>query len=61
MKTTKDLASALTHYEMALPAGNKLDLEVSEIIRVKGQKIKSFEIFFDTAKLNAFMAKINDN
>ncbi|MBI1342423.1 MAG: hypothetical protein GC171_05750 [Terrimonas sp.] len=54
-------ASALTHYHMAIPSGDKLTLEVSEIINIKGQKIKSFEIYFDTAKLNAFMAKMNKN
>ena len=54
-------ASALTHNQTALPTGDKLNLEVSEIIRAKGQKIKSFEIFSDTAKLNAFMAKMNNN
>jgi ketosteroid isomerase-like protein len=59
--TEGDNASALTNYQMAIPAGDKLDLVVSEIIKVKGQKIKSFEIYFDTAKLNAFMAKASNN
>jgi len=59
--TEGDKASALTHYQMAIPAGDRLDLEVSEIINVKDQRIKSFEIYFDTEKLNAFMAKMNNN
>jgi len=54
-------ASALTRYQMAIPTGDKLDLDVSEIIHVKGQKIHSVEIYFDAAKLNEFMVKMNNN
>lgn len=59
--TEGDKASALTRYQMAIPTGDKLDLDVSEIIHVKGQKIHSFEIYFDTAKMNEFISKINNN
>jgi len=55
-----DKASVLTLYQMAIPTGEKFDLDVSEIINVRGQKISSFEIYFDTAKLNAFMSKMNN-
>lgn len=54
-------ASALTVYDLALPTGDKLTLNVSEIIAVKGQKIDSFEIYFDTAQFNEFMSKMNNN
>ena len=56
--TEGDSASAVTNYKMALPTGDKLDLDVSEIVEVKGQRIKSFKIYFDTAKMNEFMAKM---
>jgi ketosteroid isomerase-like protein len=59
--TEGETASVLTSYQMAIPTGDKLDLDVSEIIEVKGQKIKSFEIYFDTAKLNSFLSKMNNN
>ena len=57
----EEQASALTMYELELPTGDKLALNVAEIIRVKGQKIDSFEIYFDTAQFNEFMSKMNSN
>jgi len=54
-------ASALTNYELVLPTNDKMKLEVAETISVKGQKIDSFEIYFDTVKFNEFMAKMNNN
>lgn len=54
-------ASALTNYELVLPTNDKMNLEVAETISVKGQKIDSFEIYFDTVKFNEFMAKMNNN
>lgn len=49
-------ASALTNYNLAAPNGKKLDLDVSEIVGTKDGKINYFEIYFDTAKFNQFMA-----
>jgi len=54
-------ASALTNYELVLPTNDNMNLEVAETISVKGQKIDSFEIYFDTVKFNEFMAKMNNN
>jgi len=54
-------ASALTSYELVLPTNDKMNLEVAETISVKGQKIDSFEIYFDTVKFNEFIAKMNNN
>lgn len=51
-------ASTLTTYELALPTNDMMNLDVAETISVKGQKIDSFEIYFDTAKFNEFMAKM---
>lgn len=51
-------ASALTNYELSLPTGEMMNLDVAETISVKGQKIDSFEINFDTVKFNEFIAKM---
>lgn len=52
-------ASALVDYEMALPSGEKLHIEFSEILTVKAQKISSIKVLFDTAKFNEFLSKIS--
>ncbi|MBM4309237.1 MAG: nuclear transport factor 2 family protein [Deltaproteobacteria bacterium] len=54
-----DQASALVDYKMALPSGDTLDIEFSELIKVEGQKISSIKVLFDTAKFNEFLSKIS--
>lgn len=42
-------ALALTHYELKHPGGNIFSSDVAEIFTVKNGKIKTFEIYFDSA------------
>jgi ketosteroid isomerase-like protein len=42
-------ALALTHYELKHPGGNTFSSDVAEIFTVKNGKIKTFEIYFDSA------------
>ena len=56
-----DQASALVDYKMALPSGETLEIEFSEIIKVKDQKIASIKVLFDTAKFGEFLSKIPRN
>lgn len=54
-------ASVTALYQLMARSGERFDLETAEFIEVSDQKIRSFEIFFDTARLNAFMGKIKNN
>ncbi|HEY7162370.1 MAG TPA: nuclear transport factor 2 family protein [Acidobacteriota bacterium] len=42
-------ALALTHYDLKHPSGNTFSSDVAEIFTVKNGKIKTFEIYFDSA------------
>jgi ketosteroid isomerase-like protein len=42
-------ACALTSYELKAPGGNTFTSDVAEIFTVKGDKISSFDIYFDSA------------
>lgn len=42
-------ALALTHYELKHPGGNTFSSDVAEIFTIKNGKIKTFEIYFDSA------------
>jgi len=44
-----DRALALTHYELKHPGGNIFSSDVAEVFTVKNGKIKTFEIYFDSA------------
>ena len=44
-----DKACALTHYELRSPKGDAFISDVSEVFTVKGGKIQSFAIYFDSA------------
>ena len=52
-----DQASALVDYKMVLPSGETLDIEFSELIKVKDQKIASIKVLFDTSKFGEFLSK----
>ncbi|AUP81297.1 nuclear transport factor 2 family protein [Flavivirga eckloniae] len=56
--TNDEQASALVNYDMALPTGDSLNITFSEIINLDNQKIKSIEVFFDTAKFYEFLSKM---
>ena len=44
-----DRGCALTHYELQPPSGCPFSCDVAEVFGVRGGKITSFEIYFDTA------------
>lgn len=42
-------ACALTHYELQLPGGPAFNSDVAEVFDVRDGKIRSFDIYFDSA------------
>ena len=50
-------ACAEAHYDIVSPAGNVSVCRVAEILVVRGDKIASSAIFFDTAAFREFMQK----
>ena len=42
-------ACVLTHYQLQPPAGPAFESDVAEVFEVRGDKITSFDIYFDTA------------
>ena len=52
-------ASALVSYDMALPTGDVLNIEFSEIIEVRDRRIASIKVFFDTAVFKEFLSKLS--
>lgn len=44
-----DRACAQTRYRLRPPRGEAFDCDVSEVFSIKGDKIVSFEIYFDSA------------
>jgi ketosteroid isomerase-like protein len=44
-----DRACALTHYELQPPRGQAFGCDVAEVFEVRGGKITSFAIYFDSA------------
>ncbi len=51
-----DTACVLNNYHMVLSNGEKFVLETSEIVGVRNGKIDSFDVYFDTAAFQKFMA-----
>ncbi len=56
MITENDQACVLARYGLRSPKGKTGVCDVAEILTVKGDKINSSAIFFDTAALANFMA-----
>lgn len=52
-----DTACALVRYQLRSPKGNTGVGDVAEILTVRGEKLSSSAIFFDTRAFDAFMAK----
>ena len=42
-------ACAVTHYRLRSPQGSPFEADVAEILTVKGEKIRGFDICFDSA------------
>ena len=53
-----DTATVLNNYHLISPKGDRFILETAEIVGVKDGKIDSFDVYFDTAAFQSFMAKL---
>ena len=53
-----DTALVLNNYHLESPKGNSLILETAEIVGVKNGKMDSFDVYFDTAAFQSFIAKL---
>jgi hypothetical protein len=53
----EEKAGAVIDYVLQSPKGNTTSCEVAEILSIKGDKINSSDIFFDTAAFRNFLAK----
>lgn len=50
-------ACAIASYDFVSPQGNKLNLDVAEIWKVKDGKLASLTIYFDIAEFRKFMGR----
>ncbi len=53
----RDKACAIAAYDLRSPKGNTSTKEVVEILSVRGDKLASSSIYFDTEDFKAFMAQ----
>lgn len=52
-----DTACVLNNYHLVLSNGERFVLETAEIVGVKNGRVNSFDVYFDTAAFQKFMAK----